>query len=143
MFKNEIKNKILVALTEAEISDFSDNVSLSIISDVPNTDIEYAKKVNVSFNIDIEEKKWGINGISLSFKKPIEIPYTLLRYSKDSDEEKREEKKLIFDPTKIKHIDWTPGKTMMLLNIDIYLKENGEVNYNRSSIDAQYISPEE
>jgi len=94
-----------------------------------------SSKVTIPFNIDVEHRSWGIKGIDISVYGEITVPYI------ETDEEGNEtDKEMKVDLSKIK-TEWVEGKSYAPSQLSIHVDANGNVNYDKSYLELEYLVP--
>lgn len=122
------------SVNESE-EDFSHDVDLSLFAK-GNVDVEYDKKVSISYKIETDYRSWGIKDVVVSVTKPITIPFTLVEWG--DDEDTKTEKEITINPEDIK-VYWSEGSGIAPQELTVRLNEKGE--FIEAELEVTYWKP--
>jgi|ETNvirnome_2_130_1030620.scaffolds.fasta_scaffold34928_3 hypothetical protein len=97
------------------------------------------KELMIPFSIDMDIREWGINGIDLNLQGVIEVNYVIYNESNDPMQEIPEEYAVVQVDLSILKKEPTEGQTFTINDLEIYLTEDRQVDYNMSHIKSYYI----
>jgi hypothetical protein len=102
-------------------------------------DVEEVQAVNVSFDLDIEARNWGIKSIVIVIQSThAELDVSLLDTQITPDGKDTENsivKKIQFDPSQIE-IRQTSGSSVTITGLELVLKSDFTVDYEKSYFEA-------
>lgn len=99
-------------------------------------DIEAGNEIRLSYRIEQEYRSWGIKGMVVSIATPVEISYTLVKWTEGEDE--TEEKQITIDPDKI-DITWVEGDAIAPQELIVYLNPDGTLK--EADLEVSYWKP--
>jgi len=116
------------------VTDFTDVVEVHIHR---STGDEYAEvdQFPIKFRVDVTYEDWGINGIDVFVDGVVNIPYVLSRYEPNADTDVEEDAEVSVDLGQLKHDITYNGGIVGIGQLDLYLSEDGGVDYSKSTIE--------
>jgi len=133
------KFKLFVeSLLKEGSDDYSTEIKASIFLNLPEDqhqkyDYDSFQKLNISFSLDMEARSWGIKSISLALRH---IESFVVELTDMSTGQVVSTINVQIDPSKLQIEKEAPTNYIGFGDMDIYIDENGAVDYTRSSIQS-------
>jgi len=124
--------KITEGILKEQQEGYNTNVKVNFYPTDPTKRID-SVVVNISFNISIETRSYGIKSIYLYFSDIINVPYV----EENIESGLTENKEVQIDLSNLQ-VEYIEG-IYTVYNIDLFLDINGNVDYSKSVITCGYI----
>jgi hypothetical protein len=93
------------------------------------------RTVRVEYQIEIEYRDFGVKDINVYPEGEVEIAVEV-----SDEQDNKTSMNIKVDMSKVR-VEWQAGSGIQPLSLDIYVNENGEVDYERSYIAFTYHNP--
>lgn len=113
--------------------DYQSKIRVDFYSAKPGVSIDDVE-VYIPFHVEMECRDWGIKDILVYFSDILTIPYI------EESDEGEVDKQTIVDLSKLKSTQ-VAGQSITVWGMSLWLDQNGLVDYTKSEIQINMISP--